>query len=271
VTAAASSETLAFRCNVCGVDNELPPSAFAREAGICRHCGSTVRWRAIVHVLSLELLGESLALPDFPLLHEVPGVGLSDWPGYARPLAERLGYTNTFYGRQTPRLDLAAIAPELEGRFDFVIASDVLEHVRPPLSAAFANLRALLRPGGVAVVSVPYEPYGELVEHFPDLHTFELVQVEGDQWELRNTTRDGEEQVFRDLKFHGGPGSTLEMRIFTCASLVEGLVRAGFDHVELYDREAPEWGIVWVEDRSFPLAARRAPGSRGGGRSGLPL
>ena len=249
------AETLVFRCNVCGGENDLPRTAFSRETGICVHCRSTVRWRAILHILSVELFGESLALPDFPSLPELAGLGLSDWEGYALPLAGKLGYTNTYFDR-APRLDLTAIPPDLEDRFDFVVASDVLEHVAPPVSVAFANLRALLRPGGVSVLTVPYELEGETVEHFPDLHEFELVEREDDGWELRNTTPTGEAQVFRDLVFHGGVGATLEMRVFAQRPFLEELRRAGFGELEFYDTETAGWGIVWVEDRSLPLAAR---------------
>jgi SAM-dependent methyltransferase len=254
LTTVPRSRRLAFRCNICDGENALPRNAFGREAGICADCGSTVRWRAIVHVLSVELFGESLALSDFPSVAELAGLGLSDWPGYALPLARKLGYTNTFL-HQAPRLDITAVPPELEGRFDFVAASDVFEHVPPPVAAAFANLRALLRPGGVAVVTVPYRRTGRTVEHFPDLHRFELVDGDDGRPELRNTTRTGEQQVFRDLVFHGGPGSTLEMRVFTEPSLLADLRAAGFE-VEVYRSDEPRWGIVWAERQSLPLVAR---------------
>jgi SAM-dependent methyltransferase len=248
------SGPVAFRCNVCGAPNELQRDAFDREGGHCSACGSTVRARAIVHVLSTELFGRSLALPLFPRRRDLVGVGLSDWDGYAVPLAERVDYTNTFY-HQPPRLDITAIDPRLHGRFHFVIASDVFEHVPPPVSTAFANLRALLRPGGVAVFTVPYGKQEETNEHFPELHEYQLVETSG-TYELRNRTRTGELQTFRDLVFHGGPGATLEMRIFAERSLLRDLREAGFAEIEIYDDEIPAWGIVWREDWSFPLAAR---------------
>jgi SAM-dependent methyltransferase len=266
VTRASRARRIAFRCNICGGANALARKAFGREAGTCTECSSTVRWRSIVHVLSVELFGESLALPDFPSVPELTGVGLSDWDGYAVPLARKLGYTNTFL-HQAPRLDITAVAAELRERFDFVLASDVFEHVPPPVSVAFENLRALLRPGGVAVVTVPYEPEGETVEHFPDLHRFELADGDDGEPELRNTTRTGEQQVFRELVFHGGPGSTLEMRVFSESSLHEELHAAGFGDVETYGADVDRWGIVWNAKQSFPVAARATNPARVGQES----
>jgi SAM-dependent methyltransferase len=213
-----------------------------------------VRWRSIVHVLSLALFGQSLPLPDFPQRPDILGVGLSDWEGYAVPLASRLAYTNTYLHR-SPRLDITTVDGDLRGRFDFAVASDVFEHVPPPVSVAFRNLRSLLRPGGVAVFSAPYVK-GDAHEHFPDLHRYELRGDAGSGWELHNTTASGETQVFHDLVFHGGPGSTLEMRVFSESALAAEFEAAGFRDVQVHSEQAPEWGILWTEDRSLPMSAR---------------
>jgi len=96
ITAADSKSLITFRCNICGTESETERHQLAREKASCTHCGSTVRWRSIVHVLSVELFGESLALRDFPHRPEIRGIGMTDWDGYALPLAEKLGYTNTY-------------------------------------------------------------------------------------------------------------------------------------------------------------------------------
>jgi len=51
--------------------------------------------RAIVHLLSTELFGESYILRDFPVRPDIRGIGLSDWDGYAGGLPHKLNYTNT--------------------------------------------------------------------------------------------------------------------------------------------------------------------------------
>ncbi len=97
---------------------------------------------------------------------------------------------------------------------DFIISSDVFEHVVPPVSRAFENVWKMLKPGGVFVLTVPYGAQRETVEHFPELNEFSIVERDG-SFVLRNKTRTGVLQEFNDLVFHGGPRTTLEMRVFS--------------------------------------------------------
>ena len=56
--------------------------------------------------------------------------------------------------------DAGALRPGLRGRFDLIIANDVLEHVRP--GEFLANIAAWLAPGGVAYFEIPngaWPPY----------------------------------------------------------------------------------------------------------------
>jgi len=80
-----------------------------------------MRMRSIIHLLSLELFAESIPLSDFPFQPSLKGIGMSDWDGYAEPLAKKLGYTNTFYHKE-PRLDITAIDPDSERTLDFIIS-----------------------------------------------------------------------------------------------------------------------------------------------------
>jgi methionine biosynthesis protein MetW len=52
------------------------------------------------------------------------------------------------------RADLAALSPDELGRFDCLVAADVLEHLVDPWSVLRAYAR-VLEPGGTAVVSLP--------------------------------------------------------------------------------------------------------------------
>jgi SAM-dependent methyltransferase len=249
-----------FRCNICGQTNPITPLTFQREIASCEGCGSCARFRAVIHVLSKELFGRSIALPDFPVRREVKGLGMSDWDGYASRLAEKLDYVNTYY-HQMPRLDICNVDPSLNGRFDFVISSEVFEHVPPPASVAFRNLRRLLKPSGFAVVTVPYRPEGHTIEHFPDLYNYKVIE-EGGRKVLHNTTRAGEKQVFDGLVFHGGDGTTLEMRVFSEPDLLAEFERAGFGEAKVYREAEPIHGVGWPERWSLPVAARasRLPG-----------
>lgn len=246
---------LSFRCNICGSACTALVTELAREQSSCTQCRSTVRWRSIIHALSVGLFGESIALPDFPERRDISGLGMSDWGGYAVPLAQKLDYTNTYY-HQEPLLDITAIEPSFEGRYDFVITSDVFEHVPPPVSNAFTNLYKILKPGGLVVFTVPYSQAGETKEHFPDLHDYELIKSNG-RYLLNNTTRSGERQVFEDLIFHGGPGSTLEMREFSETSLFTEFGNAGFKNVKIWKQPDFVHGIYWSVDWSLPIVARK--------------
>jgi hypothetical protein len=147
---AEMNDWLDWQCNICGALCHTPLSALWRELPSCPSCQSTVRFRAIVHLLSMELFGKSLILDDFPVDKAIRGAGLSDWEGYADRLAQKLEYTNTFY-HQAPKLDITNIDPAQEGTLDFLICTEVFEHVPPPVSTAFANAWRLLKPSGVLI------------------------------------------------------------------------------------------------------------------------
>jgi SAM-dependent methyltransferase len=251
--AQAPSATVAFRCNVCGADCRVPPAEISRETPSCHRCGSTVRFRAIAHLLTTELFGRSIALPDLARRKDIVGIGLSDSGPYARPLARFLNYTNTYYHAE-PRLDITDVPAERARLYDFIIASDVFEHVAPPVSRAFANARRLLKRGGVLIFTVPFSLEADTVEHFPDLHDYRLLETE-QGWRVENRTRDGRIQMFDDLVFHGGPGSTLEMRVFSRAALEREFAAAGFARMRVAAEPCPEHGIVWPEAWSVPMVA----------------
>ncbi|MGV8941733.1 MAG: class I SAM-dependent methyltransferase [Lysobacter sp.] len=213
--------------------------------------------RSIIHALSCALFGHSIALPDFPDAPEIKGIGMSDWDGYAIRLAGKLGYRNTYY-HQEPRLDITDISESDAGSVDFIISTDVFEHVSPPVSVAFRNALRMLKAGGAFVFSVPYEVSGETVEHFPDLHDFEIEDRNGSRV-MVNITRDGAKQVFPDLVFHGGPGDTLEMRVFSESGLLRELRDAGFQDIQIMKAPCFEFGIWHVTNDSLPLVARREP------------
>ena len=247
---------MTFRCNICDATSELPADGFPRDAPSCGGCGSTVRLRALIRALSLELFGCSLALSDFPVVKSVRGLGVSDEPASAERLASKLDYRNTFY-HQPPYLDIAEGAPAEQVIYDFVLAADVFEHVAGPPGAALRNAAALLKPHGFLAMTVPYAPEAATREHFSSLHEYGLVKA-GSHIALVNRTSGGEWQVFDRLVFHGGCGSTLEMRVFGEADLRGQLAEAGFPNVEFAIDDDPAFGIVHRESWSLPVIARKA-------------
>lgn len=244
-----------YRCNLCGRSAHSPIEKLTREEPTCR-CGSTVRQRALIHCLSLELFGNGVPLPDLPARPDIVGIDMSGAATYSSRLAGKLGYTNTFL-HKAPQLDITDPAPAWIGQCDFVISSDVFEHVPPPVSIAFSNVLRLLKPGGLFVLTVPYTKQGGTVEHFPELHHYQLESRDGKRV-LVNSTRHGQRQEFDNLVFHGGEGETLEMRVFSESGVVEELRRAGFTDIRIHGESCPEFGIFWPQNWSLPITARRA-------------
>lgn len=209
----------------------------------------------MIHLLSTALFGECLAIDEFPVSPRLRGLGLSDWPGYANRLPHKIGYVNTYY-HQEPKLDITAVPADRFDSCDFLISTDVFEHVLAPVSAAFEGAYALLKPGGTMIFSVPFTNRGhDTTEHFDGLHEFTIIEEE-QKYHLLNRRKDGRVDRYDNLKFHGGPGTTLEMRLFCRESLLHELREAGFQ-VQIFDYPVEHRGIVWQQSWSVPLLARK--------------
>lgn len=252
----ASTPLCAFDCNLCGDNNLVPFQQIEREIRSCKSCGSTVRMRELGWVLSRELFGENLLLPQFPRDKGIRGMGLSDPTQLAMPLMDRLDYRNTLYDGE-PFLDILDISRETPESYDFIISSEVFEHIAPPIMRAFENLYTLLKPGGVVVFSVPYTPTGETREHFPRLHDYRIDTDERGEY-LINRTREGVIEVFRELTFHPGRGETLEMRFFSFPDLSQCFKNAGFEEVTVWHEPFLPFGIDNLASWGRILSVRKA-------------
>jgi SAM-dependent methyltransferase len=235
-----------FSCNICGTANAVPAGEKHRELLHCAHCRSCARFRGVVKALfavTAGMNGEAPLVAHAPMKH-IRGIGMSDADAYANELARMFDYTNTYY-HTTPLLDVTNRESSAQfSNLDFVISSDVLEHVHAPVSEALRNMLAMLRPGGHLILTVPYLEGYETIEHFPHLHNYEIVKVGGD-YVLANERRDGSIEVHRNLCFHGGPGSVLEMRIFGEGDLISMLRYAGFDNVRTLIPDDSAIGYCW--------------------------
>jgi SAM-dependent methyltransferase len=166
---------LVFICNICGALTSACLTDIAeREKATCSNCQSSLRFRSVIAAFQERLLGKVMPLLQLPVRKEVAGLGMSDDKVYSTGLAEKFNYTNTFYHKE-PYLDITDPDPRFHQQFDFVISSDVMEHVKPPIEVAFRNLRSLLRPSGLLVLSTPFAPRDRIIEHFPELHQFEII------------------------------------------------------------------------------------------------
>lgn len=252
-TSIPATARIPFRCNICGTGNGSTLAGLTREAITCSHCGSNVRFRAIVHHVVRECLGCTAPLPSLGARRDIAGLGLSDEWSYASRLAATFDYVDTYFHTQ-PRLDITDVGPEHAGRYDFITSSDVFEHVAPPVAHAFANARRMLKPHGKLILTVPYTEDDATVEHYPGLHDYTVERSDG-RFVLRNVTRDGVAQAFLDPVFHGGPGSTLEMRVFSRRALLRDLADAGFTQVRVADESYLPFGIHWGAGSSAPIVA----------------
>jgi SAM-dependent methyltransferase len=242
-----------FTCNICGAQNRAQGVMPTHEEPSCERCRSNIRYRATVGAVVEALLGENTALPALTPRHDLHGLGIGDWQGYADGFASLFAYTNTHLDSE-PQLDLTE-PPRKDAlaAFDFVVAGDVLEHVAPPAETAMMHLRTMLRPGGVAILTVPFSSWPHHVEHFPELFHWALEGTE-DQPVLVNERSDGTVERFTSLCFHG-PGRSLEMRVFTESSFVQALLSAGFVDVRFWNRPSARHGVV-LTSWPGPIVAR---------------
>jgi SAM-dependent methyltransferase len=245
---------ISFTCNICGAQTSVETIDW--ETPNCSGCGSNVRKRAMIYLLSVELFGDGLTLPEFPRMRAIKGIGLSDDLGYAVPLAGKFDYTNTYYDRE-PYLDITEPQPKLYGTCDFILSSDVFEHVPAPVARAFEECHKLLKPEGFLCITGPSSLDENTVEHYPDLHDYAIVPL-GDEQVLVNRKKDGTLEIHDRLVFHGGHGATLELRLFSRRQLTEDLRSAGFSGVEFQDNSVEKFGII-LEGWSRPLVARKEP------------
>lgn len=250
-----SPDRISYQCNVCaGINEFVEVTTLDRETGQCRHCHAQVRLRAIVHLISKAMFGQSMPVKYWPENTGIKGIGISDWAGYQPFFEQKIDYINGQY-HEEPRIDVRSPPEHLIGTADFVSCSDVFEHVDPPIELAFTGIHSLLKPGGWLIFSVPYS-FEETVEHFPDLYEWN-IQNEANDYVLRNRTRDGHEQEFRNLIFHGGPGQVLEMRVFGYHDLIKLLQAVGFTDITPMGNDVFEFGIRQPHPWSRPIAARK--------------
>ena len=135
---------------------------------------------------------------------------------------------------------------------DFLIASEVFKHVPPPVGAAFSDAFNALKPGGLLLLTVPFDRrLKQTIEHFPDLHDYKVVRRKAPliwrresrprRFDLIDLTADGREQRFADVRMHGGAGLTLEMRVFALGDVIAIAVQ-----VEAMPADVPVDGVSVV-------------------------
>ena len=259
-----------FTCNVSGNVFTLKDNEKHREGG--NVFGLNSRLRAIIYVLT-KVIKCSEILNNVIPNKNIKGIGMSDAPNLAIELSKKFDYVNTFY-HTDPFLDIYNEQHVAKyNNLDFVISSDVFEHISPypNIQYAFNNLFKMLKIGGHVIFSVPFI-YDNYYEHFPSLYDYSIeFDKQKNKYYIKNKTIDGKDEildkcktpsgVLSELYFHGGPGSTLEMRIFSKDILIKHLKGAGFKEITFYDPneiiDMKKYGIFWENKCSLVCYAKK--------------
>ena len=238
---------MSYICNITGQQFNLDENEKDRELAI--RFGFNSRFRAICYIFCKLFYGECKILDTIEENKNLKGIGMSD-SGWANMFEKKFNYINTFY-HTSPYLDIYNLDHVNKYTdLDFIISSDVFEHINPypSIQLAFNNLYKMLNNGGHLIFSVPYT-HDEHKEHYPNLYNYK-IKNENDKYVLYNTTIYKKKEVFNNLCFHGGPGNILEMRVFSQKSITKFLLAAGFTDIVFHDIDTDmnKYGIFWCKD-----------------------
>jgi len=183
---------------------------------------------------------KGLGITPRPMLELTPdrsrhGLGLSDNPEMAKFFRRCFNYTNSELDTP-PIIDLLSPPAAARGLFDFVICSDVLEHVPPPAERGLTSIADLLRPGGVAMVSVPIRD-GGTEEYYPGIRSWQLIDGT-----LHWSDDAGQSFVDTDPEIHGGDGLTIAFRTWGAEDFEAKVLASGFSSIERLE-PCPELGV----------------------------
>jgi SAM-dependent methyltransferase len=163
------------------LDRRRVAGGMRREADRCPVCHGCDRTRMILLYLEQHAgLGERTR----DILHVAPDLGLYLWlkrqPGVVLTGAD-IDASRYRHIERFRRTDLTA-APFADASFDLVICSHVLEHV-PDDAAAFREIARILRPGGRALLLVPFALDGRGTDEDPGLDDPEARNRRFGQWD----------------------------------------------------------------------------------------
>jgi SAM-dependent methyltransferase len=228
------------RCNVCGWTGRFLRLDRGREGTVCTNCGSTSRNRAVSFVLA-RVLDESQAV--FRWQYRLQTRMLESSARGALAMYFRMKFD--YYGTEFDPGKIAAGTHPREyadfqklhydqDTFDFVVASDVFEHIRRDADA-MREVERVLKPGGYLILTVPYD--------------HERSQT------LRRVDTSGPIDVhLLPPQYHGGGGHTLAYREYG-RDLSDLMGASGF-FVQRVVVDQPELGItpqsVFVARKGLP-------------------
>lgn len=216
-------------CNICGSEGEFVRPEFEREGHLCMNCSASSRLRAVMYVLGRCLDAGDLPVAGWTADKRIRILESSGRSSYPMMLNEKFEYYNTEFNPNSDLIkepytrfaDFQKLAYP-DGEFDFVIATDVFEHVRDD-EEAFREVFRVLKRDGIFIMTVPYN------HEWPK--TLVRVRTEGDV------------DIFvLPPEYHGGGGQTLAYRSYG-RDLLDRLHGYGFS-VGYLDLEVPKHAIT---------------------------
>lgn len=150
-------------CNICGSSKGFINNHHGalREGLSCKNCGSTSRDRGYIWVLGHTMKFENIPLRDWPVKKSIKILETSGYRSHPAYLTKKFDYCNPKFS-DDPKLlvenpnefaDVENLQYEKD-YFDYVISSDVFEHVRRD-NVGFENIYNVLKSGGMFVLTVP--------------------------------------------------------------------------------------------------------------------
>lgn len=197
-------------CSICGYSGFFEKNASSfREGYQCCSCKASLRYQgqagAIIseygadHAFSLQELIDEGYFQSFSIYE----------PGVAGPFRELfsnvLDYTNSFYwndvepGHIRDGLECQSLEKltYYDDRFDLIISSDILEHVRKPWDA-FSEIFRVLKPGGCHIFSIPLHlPMPSVSKYRVDTSTKDDIFIEEPRY--HGDGRGGKSLVYTDF------------------------------------------------------------------------
>lgn len=141
-----------FECPICGYSGpfmDIAPTTGLRKHAKCPSCNALERHR--IQFLVLErLLGDRGEVVKGKMLHFAPEPFFRDY--FSKRFAQYETADFCMEGVDY-HVDIQQL-PFADASYDFVFASHVLEHI-PDDEKAIAEIRRILRPGGIAILPVP--------------------------------------------------------------------------------------------------------------------
>lgn len=205
------------QCNICGWEGRAFADDHWHPETVCPDCGSQVRHRLFTATLNGQSNRPDLSEPHLlrgkDILHFAPERQLRE---RIRNIARKHTTADFDRGDCDLKLDMSNMPSVEDCSYDVVIACDVLEHVPDDL-AAMRELHRILRPRGVAILSVPQMDPPAVTDQDPSVSSEkdrekrfgqkDHVRMYGDDFITRLSATGFEVDVITDTNFKPEVGS----------------------------------------------------------------